>query len=79
MRVDHGVFGYPQSPAGLKESVVEWLHRRHAWEVNPDALVFIPGVVTAEVDLDAKITRHEVSGGTGDLKEILLRHEGAMK
>ena len=32
----------------------------------------IPGVVTAEVDLDRKITRHEVSGGTGSLKEILF-------
>jgi predicted amidohydrolase len=33
----------------------------------------IPGVVTAEVDLDCKITRHEVSGGVGDLKEILFK------
>lgn len=33
----------------------------------------IPGVVTADVDLDEKITRHEVSGGIGDLKEILLK------
>jgi predicted amidohydrolase len=32
----------------------------------------IPGVVAAEVDLDRRITRHEVSGGRGDLREILL-------
>jgi hypothetical protein len=33
----------------------------------------IPGVVTAGIDLDRKITRHEVSGGKGDLKEILFK------
>ena len=32
----------------------------------------IPGVVTAEIDLDKGITRHEVSGGKGDLKDILF-------
>ncbi|MEW5815358.1 MAG: carbon-nitrogen hydrolase family protein [Spirochaetota bacterium] len=33
----------------------------------------IPGVVTAVVDLDKNITRHEVSGGTGDLREVMLK------
>ena len=32
----------------------------------------ILGMVTAEIDLDRRITRHEVSGGVGDLKEILF-------
>jgi len=45
-RVDHGVFGYPRIPESLKESIVGWLDRRHGWEVSPDDLVFIPGVVT---------------------------------
>jgi cystathionine beta-lyase len=45
-RVDHGVFGYPQPPAGLKESVAAWFFKRHAWEVTPEALIFLPGVVT---------------------------------
>ena len=33
-RVDHGVFGYPQPPKNLKESIVTWLDRRHRWQVN---------------------------------------------
>jgi cystathionine beta-lyase len=45
-RVDHGVFGYPTPPTDLSGSIVNWLSRRHGWEVTPDDLVFIPGVVT---------------------------------
>jgi cystathionine beta-lyase len=45
-RIDHGVFGYPQDPDGLKETVVDWLARRHDWDVTPEDLVFLPGVVT---------------------------------
>jgi len=45
-RVEHGVFGYPQIPEKLKESIVTWLERRHGWEVTPEDLVFVPGVVT---------------------------------
>jgi cystathionine beta-lyase len=45
-RVDHGVFGYPMPPENLAESIVAWLARRHGWEVTPEDLVFIPGVVT---------------------------------
>jgi cystathionine beta-lyase len=45
-RVDHGVFGYPQVQDKLKEATVAWIERRHGWSVNPEHLVFIPGVVT---------------------------------
>jgi cysteine-S-conjugate beta-lyase len=45
-RVEHGIFGYPRQPAGLKESIVSWLEKRHGWQVTPDDLVIIPGVVT---------------------------------
>lgn len=45
-RIDHGIFGYPMAPEGLKESIVAWLYKRHGWQVTPDDLVIIPGVVT---------------------------------
>jgi cysteine-S-conjugate beta-lyase len=52
-RVEHGIFGYPGGAglkmAGdtcLKEVVVERLARLYAWEVQPEDLVFLPGVVT---------------------------------
>jgi cystathionine beta-lyase len=45
-RIDHGVFGYSLPPNNLKESIVDWLAYRHGWQVNPDDLIFIPGVVS---------------------------------
>ncbi len=45
-RVEHGVFGYPLPPENLKESIVAWRARRHGWEVTPDDLILVPGVVT---------------------------------
>ncbi len=44
-RVEHGIFGYPYEPPALRPALVEWLRRRFAWEVAPDALVYVPGVV----------------------------------
>ena len=45
-RVAHGVFGYPMPQDELKGSVVAWLKRRHGWSVDPEHLIFVPGVVT---------------------------------
>src|SRR5512147_2731247 len=45
-RVAHGVFGYPGELPGLRSAVVDWLECRHGWQVQPEWLVFIPGVVT---------------------------------
>ncbi len=45
-RVEHGVFGYPLPPKNLKETIATWLDQRHGWEVTPDDLVLVPGVVT---------------------------------
>lgn len=46
-RAAHGVFGYAGEPPQLREILVNWLHRRFDWTVAPDALVFVPGVVSA--------------------------------
>ena len=45
-RVDHGVFGYGKEPAELRPVIVERLQRLYGWQVAPEALVFVPGVVT---------------------------------
>ncbi|NLD74305.1 MAG: pyridoxal phosphate-dependent aminotransferase [Chloroflexi bacterium] len=45
-RVEHGIFGYATEPDALREVTVERLARRYGWNVSPEALVFIPGVVT---------------------------------
>lgn len=44
-RVEHGVFGYSAPPDELREAIVDYLARRHAWRVSPEWIVFLPGVV----------------------------------
>jgi cystathionine beta-lyase len=44
-RVEHGVFGYSSPPEELRNAIIEYLDRRHAWRVSPEWLVFLPGVV----------------------------------
>jgi cystathionine beta-lyase len=45
-RVKHGIFGYGLTPPELSETIVEHLGSLHDWQVTPDDLVFLPGVVT---------------------------------
>lgn len=44
-RVAHGVFGYPKEPPALREVIVERLKRLYDWQVAPDEILFLPGVV----------------------------------
>lgn len=45
-RVDHGVFGYTQAPPALVDEVVGYLSRTFDWRVDPDWLVWLPGLVS---------------------------------
>jgi cysteine-S-conjugate beta-lyase len=45
-RVAHGVLGYGVEPPELREILVERLARLYHWHVAPEAIIFVPGVVT---------------------------------
>lgn len=45
-RVAHGVFGYPAEPAELRSLLVDRMQRLYGWSVQPEEIVFLPGVVT---------------------------------
>ncbi|MDJ0884405.1 MAG: PatB family C-S lyase [Desulfobacterales bacterium] len=45
-RVDHGVMGYTLPPDSLVEAVQAYLQRHFAWTIEPDWLVWLPGLVT---------------------------------
>ncbi|MCA0186455.1 MAG: PatB family C-S lyase [Proteobacteria bacterium] len=45
-RLEHGVFGYADPWPTLQEAVIEGIARDHAWRIQPDWLVWLPGVVT---------------------------------
>lgn len=45
-RVEHGVFGYGIDPPELREVIVHRLKSLYDWQVSPEELIFMPGVVT---------------------------------
>ena len=44
-RISHGVFGYTEVPKSLVQTVQGMLAREYAWDVDPDWLVWLPGLV----------------------------------
>jgi len=44
-RVAHGVFGYPEVMPSLLDVVIQRLERLYGWQVEPEDLVLMPGVV----------------------------------
>jgi len=48
-RVEHGFFGYPNDytqVTELRQAIIDWIEQRHGWQVQPEDLVFLPGVIT---------------------------------
>jgi cysteine-S-conjugate beta-lyase len=45
-RVDHGVFGYTLPPNELLELVVDRLKTKYNWHIDPQWIVWLPGLVT---------------------------------
>lgn len=44
-RIDHGIYGYGMEPPEAREVVCERFKRLYDWNVAPEALLFLPGVV----------------------------------
>lgn len=46
-KADHGVFGYALAPDSLVETVVERMQRLYNWQIQPEWLVWLPGLETS--------------------------------
>ena len=44
-RVAHGIFGYASPTPEVVDAVVDALHARHGWQISPEWLVWLPGLV----------------------------------
>ena len=44
-RADHGVFGYTLEPESYYRAVIDWMKRRHGWEIRRGWMLSAPGVV----------------------------------
>jgi len=43
--VDHGIFGYGHPPARLTELLIERMKLRYDWTIEPEWIVYLPGLV----------------------------------
>ncbi len=46
-RAQHGIYGYTIRPQSYDRAVVDWMKRRHGWQIDPGWILSTPGVVTA--------------------------------
>jgi cystathionine beta-lyase len=46
-RASHGIYGYPLVPPSFWHAAIDWLKRRHGWEVRKDWMAKTPGIVPA--------------------------------
>jgi len=46
-RIEHGIFGYTNTPNTVVQACLDWLNREFSWEIDPEWLVWLPGVVPA--------------------------------
>ena len=46
-RVEHGIYGYTNTPNTVVQACLDWLNREFSWEIDPEWLVWLPGVVPA--------------------------------
>jgi len=44
-RLEHGIFGYTLEPRGYFQAVIDWMGRRHGWEIHRSWMIPCPGVV----------------------------------
>ena len=45
-RIEHRIFGYPGENPKLQQAVINWLVKNHGWEIKPEDIIFLPGVIT---------------------------------
>lgn len=44
-RIEHPIFGYTAVNANYRKCLVDWVKARHDWDIQPDWLTYIPGIV----------------------------------
>ena len=47
LRALHGIYGYPLVPQSFWQAAIDWLKRRHGWEIQKAWMAKTPGVVPA--------------------------------
>ena len=67
-RIEHGIYGYPdvltqcKAIAGLQQVLIERMQRLYNWQVAPDELLFLPGVIVG-----LNLTCHALAAAGGNV------------
>jgi len=69
-RLEHAIFGYGIEPPELRPLLVDRMQRLYGWEVAPEALVFLPGVIAGFNLASRAVTR----SGDGLLVQTPVYH-----
>lgn len=56
-RAQHGIFGYSEGMEGYYQAIIDWMQKRHSWEIQRDWITFSPGVVPALYELVRTLTK----------------------
>lgn len=46
-RMEHGIFGYTYRSEAYDQAIVNWMKKRHGWDIKKEWLTYSPGVVPA--------------------------------
>lgn len=46
-RLEHGIYGYTFRSESYNESIINWVKKRHDWDIKSEWITFSPGVVPA--------------------------------
>lgn len=46
-RLEHGIYGYTYRGQSYNETVVDWVKKRHGWDIDSEWITFSPGIVPA--------------------------------
>ncbi|MFK9090796.1 MalY/PatB family protein [Bacillus salipaludis] len=46
-RVKHGIFGYTSRPDSFYEAIIDWVNRRHHWQIDKKWIAPSPGILSA--------------------------------
>ncbi len=44
-RLDHPIFGYTAENPDWRGCIIDWVRKRHGWDIRPEWLTYIPGIV----------------------------------
>ena len=57
-RLEHPVLGYTIEPADYRPAIIDWLSSHHQWQIQPEWISYIPGVVKGIGTALNLFTRH---------------------